>query len=100
MVNMKPMYIDNIAVTGIEVRLPKTTLLAITTDVGYIMCGALDVQLLNDKLAERNIVAGRAMGVRTLDDLMNAPLQMVTKEAELRGIYKGMIGREALLKML
>lgn len=99
MMNMKPIHIDGQTVTGIEVRLPKTTLLAITTDVGYIMCGALDVQLLNDKLAERKIVAGRAMGVRTLDDLLNAPLQMVTKEAEQRGIHKGMIGRDALLKM-
>lgn len=100
MMKLVPIHIDNRVVTGVEVRLPKTTLLAITTDLGYIMCGALDVQLLNDKLSERRIIAGRALGVRTLDELLNAPLQMVTKEAEQRGIYEGMIGREALLKMI
>lgn len=64
------------------------------------MCGALDVQLLNDKLADRKILAGRAVGVRTIDDLLKAPLESVTLEAEACGITAGMIGEDALLKMI
>ena len=46
------------------------------------MCGALDVGLLNEKLKDRKIIAGRAVGVRTIEQLLNAPLESVTWEAE------------------
>lgn len=100
MVNMEPISINGHLLTGIEVKLPKTTLLTINTSRGYIMCGALDVSLLNEKLSERKIIAGRAVGVRTLEELLNAPLESVTLEAEKLGIHPGMPGHEALLKML
>ncbi|OYD06171.1 YunC family protein [Paludifilum halophilum] len=100
MVRLKPMEVDGHTVLGVEVALPDTNLLAVTTEKGYIMCGALDVGLLNEKLADRRILAGRAVGVRRLEDLLNAPLEMVTLEAENRGIHPGMAGRDALLKML
>lgn len=85
---------------AVTVQLPKTTLLTISNDLGYIMCGALDVGLLNEKLADRKIIAGRAVGVRTIDDLLKAPLESVTYEAEKYGIKKGMSGQEALLNMV
>lgn len=100
MMRMVPMAIEGMTVLGIEVKLPKTTLLAITTEEGYIMCGALDVGLLNEKLKDRCIVAGRAVGVRTLEQLLEAPLESVTVEAENRGIHSGMTGREALARMV
>lgn len=82
------------------VLLPKTTLLVVMNDKGYIMCGALDVALLNDRLRDRQIIAGRAVGVKTIDELLNAPLESITHEAEELGIHIGMIGRDALLKMI
>lgn len=87
-------------VIGTEVKLPKTTLLSISTDKGYIMCGALDVGLLNDKLKDRAIIAARAVGVRTLEELLNAPLESITHAAATQGITVGMKGYEALEKML
>ncbi|MFD0586381.1 YunC family protein [Paenibacillus sp. GCM10027627] len=87
-------------VLGVEVKLPKTTLLSISTDKGYIMCGALDVSLLNDRLRDREIVAGRAVGVRTLEELLEAPLESVTHKAESLGIVAGMKGFEALRRMV
>lgn len=99
-IECKPIWIEGHPFVGIVVQLPKTSLIAISSDVGYIMCGALDVKLLNERLADRQIVAGRATGVRTLDDLLESPLEMVTDEARKRGICEGMKGREALLKML
>lgn len=95
---------QNISIDGrlfhaVTVKLPKTTLLTVSNDTGYIMCGALDVGLLNQVLADRKIVAGRAVGVKTIDQLLAAPLESVTREAEQYGITAGMIGSEALLKM-
>ncbi|WP_214630454.1 YunC family protein [Paenibacillus agaridevorans] len=101
MMRMVPFVLDGgETVLGIEVKLPKTTLLSISTDKGYIMCGALDVTLLNEKLADREIVAGRAVGVRTLEELLNAPLESVTYTAEAMGIVAGMKGSDALRRMM
>ncbi|WP_409290150.1 YunC family protein [Peribacillus sp. SCS-37] len=100
MISLKPIVIDGMTFMGTSVELPKTTLLAISSDKGYIMCGALDIGLLNERLTGRRILAGRAVGVRTLDELLDAVLESVTYEAESAGISKGMPVREALLKMV
>lgn len=100
MVTLEPVQVGDHTLVGVEVKLPKTTLLSISTSRGYIMCGALDVGLLNTRLADRGIIAGRAVGVRTLQQLLEAPLESVTAEAEKLGIVPGMSGGEALLRML
>ncbi|MRX72003.1 DUF1805 domain-containing protein [Bacillus lacus] len=100
MVTMSPISIDGEQFTAITVKLPKTNFMAVTSENGYIMCGALDVALLNEKLKDRKIIAGRAVGVRTIEQLLDAPLESITFEAENRGITAGMKGRDALLKML
>lgn len=100
MVSIEPIELDGHSFTAVTVHLPKTTLLTISNENGYIMCGALDVGLLNSKLASRKIIAGRAVGVKTIDELLKAPLESVTLEAEKLGIEKGMVGEEALLKMI
>jgi uncharacterized protein YunC (DUF1805 family) len=99
MISVEPMFIGGKPFTAVTVELPKTKLMAVYNDVGYIMCGALDVALLNEKLRDRKIIAGRAVGVRTIEQLLDAPLESVTIEAENIGIEKGMTGRCALLKM-
>ncbi|UYO31260.1 YunC family protein [Bacillus halotolerans] len=100
MVNLTPIMIEGQPFTAVTVKLPKTNFMVVSNDHGYIMCGALDVELLNEKLKERGIVAGRAVGVRTIDQLLDAPLESVTYAAEDLGIHAGMSGREALLKMV
>jgi uncharacterized protein YunC (DUF1805 family) len=99
MMRMEPLELEGHTALAIEVKLPKTTLLVVTTDKGYIMCGALDVGLLNAKLKDRNIIAGRATGVRTIEELLAAPLESVTYEAEALGIVPGMTGRDAVIRM-
>lgn len=99
-VSIEQIELDGHFFNAVTVRLPKTTLLTISNEVGYIMCGALDVGLLNSRLKDRKIIAGRAVGVKTIDELLNAPLESVTFEAGKLGIKKGMIGKEALLKMI
>ena len=100
MINLEPINIEGHTFLTISVELPKTNLLVVSNDKGYIMCGALDVALLNEKLKDRKVLAGRAVGVKTIEQLLNAPLESITFEAEERGITKGMIGKEALLKMI
>jgi uncharacterized protein YunC (DUF1805 family) len=100
LIELSPVEINGHTFLAVTVLLPKTTLLTVSSDKGYIMCGALDVGLLNEKLKDRKIVAARAVGVKTIDQLLNAPMESVTLEAEALGITKGMIGREALLKMI
>ncbi|WP_110113779.1 DUF1805 domain-containing protein [Bacillus sp. CGMCC 1.16541] len=100
MVTVIPIVIEGHPFTAVTVVLPKTTLLTVSSDKGYIMCGALDVGLLNEKLKDRQIIAGRSVGVRTIEQLIDAPLESVTVEAERLGIFAGMRGRDALLKMI
>jgi uncharacterized protein YunC (DUF1805 family) len=100
MIDVSPIEIEGHTFLSISVALPQTNLLVVTSDKGYIMCGALDVALLNEKLKDRKVIAGRAVGVKTIEQLLEAPLESVTYEAEVYGIYKGMIGKEAMLKMI
>ena len=93
MVNVEPIIIDNYTFIAVSVKLPKTNLLAVMSDKGYIMCGALDVGLLNEKLGDRGII-GRAVGVRTIEQLLEAPLESVTTGAEALGIPAGTIGKK------
>lgn len=100
MIEMTPIELNGHTFLGISVRLPKTNLLVVTSDKGYIMCGALDVALLNEKLKDRKVIAGRAVGVKTIEQLIEAPLESVTIEAENLGITAGMSGKEALKRMV
>lgn len=100
MIDLSPIDINGHTFLSVSVALPKTNLLVVTSDKGYIMCGALDVSLLNDKLKDRKVIAGRAVGVKTIEQLLEAPLESVTYEAEAMGIHKGMTGKEAMLKMI
>lgn len=100
MVQLTPIPMGDRQVIGITVDLPKTRLVIAATPAGYIMCGALDVALLDRLLGHRGIVAGRSLGVRTLEDLLDRPLESVTKAAHALGLRVGMAGRDALSLLL
>ncbi|MFC4404852.1 YunC family protein [Gracilibacillus xinjiangensis] len=97
MMEVNPLKIEDHTFVAITVKLPYTTLLVITNDVGYVMCGALDVDLLNEKLSDRPVVAGRAIGVRTIDDLLGAKLEKITDTARDYGWKEDMEVKKALL---
>lgn len=85
---------------GVEVDLPRTRLVVAAGSEGYLMCGALDVALLDERLGQRAIVAARAVGVRTLEELLEAPVESATQAAKERGVRVGQRGIEALELML
>jgi len=100
MITVNPVEIEDKTFTAVRVALPKTNLLVVTNETGYIMCAALDVGILDTALKDREVVAGRARGVRTIDDLIAAPLELVTEASrEKYGWEAGMTGKEALLKL-
>ncbi|PWU68160.1 YunC family protein [Gracilibacillus dipsosauri] len=99
MIDVKPIRIEDYLFVGITVQLPHTTLLVIANDIGYVMCGALDVDLLNEKLQDRPIIAGRAVGVKTLDDLLHARLDKITVKSEEYKWKVGMLVKDALLQI-
>lgn len=99
MVHVQPLWIDDDMFLATEVHIPKTNLLVIQSETGYVMCGALDVQLLRDKLRSRNILAARAVGVKTLQELLDGEVESCTQAAESIGITAGMPIREALHRM-
>ncbi|MCL6453598.1 MAG: DUF1805 domain-containing protein [Alicyclobacillus sp.] len=100
MIRVEPLHLDGDTVISIECQLPKTTLLILQTQTGYIMCGALDISLLREKLQHRGIIAARAVGVRTMDELWNGRIESCTQAAEAIGIGAGMPVQEALRRIL
>ncbi|WAH35728.1 YunC family protein [Alicyclobacillus dauci] len=99
MVKIEPIWIDGYAFTTTHVALPKTNLLMVSNSVGYVMCGALDVGLLRDKLASRGIIAARATGVKTMEELIQGNVESCTQEAEAIGITVGMSMTDALKRI-
>ncbi|HLQ70721.1 MAG TPA: DUF1805 domain-containing protein [Bacillota bacterium] len=100
MITINPVDLDGIIFTAIRVELPKTNLLIVSNEIGYIMCAALDVAIFDEKLSEREVIAGRAMGVRSIDQLLDAPLESVTAASTNQfGWYAGMTGKDALLRI-
>ncbi len=102
MLNVNKINIEGYEFLTYEVALPKTTLFIVSYEkVGYIMCAALDIDFFNhsEKLIARKIIAGRAEGVRSIDQLLNAPLAKVTIACEELGIKPGTIGKDALVLM-
>ncbi|MUK89998.1 DUF1805 domain-containing protein [Ornithinibacillus sp. L9] len=101
MITVNPLEIEGKYFTATQVELPKTNLLIISNEIGYIMCAALDVDFFNEneKLRAREVIAGRAEGVRTIEELLNAPLAKVTDASKKYGWEVGMTGKDALLKL-
>lgn len=97
---MVPLSVDGHPVVGITVELPRTRLVIATVPAGYLMCGALDIDLLDRLLGHRHVVAGRSLGVRSLEDLLEKPLESVTAAAGALGLRAGMSGADALRLLL
>lgn len=99
MVRVDAVPVDGHVFTGVTVELPATRLIMLVGSQGYLMCGALDIGLLNDRLAARNIIAARCVGVRTYEDLLDSAVESATNAAVALGVSPGMPGRLALQKM-
>lgn len=80
-----------------EIYLPKTTLLIIATEKGFVMCGALDTAIYSTpKMIERGVLCAKALGVKNIYELYNARVASASFAFYELGIKDGMEIKEAL----
>jgi uncharacterized protein YunC (DUF1805 family) len=88
--------IEGKTVSGLEVALPGAPLVLASARRGFVMCGYLNIETA-DKLG---VAAAMVRGVSTVDDLLAASIQAVSKEAAHLGVLVGQTGRQALGKLI
>lgn len=96
MINVTSVSVNHKAFMGLKVDLPESPpLLLIVGEKGFVMCGFLNVEAA-EKLA---VPAAMVSGVKTFEDVLNAPVKATTTKASSLGIKTGMKGSEALDRM-
>jgi len=82
---------------GVHVRLPGegANLLVVRADLGYVMCGYLNLELA-DEVGDSAVLV---RGVTTLDEVMAAKVVGVTSQSRALGVLPGMPVTEALALM-
>ena len=88
----REIVIDGKKGVGIEIDLPGAPLVLAKGPKGFVMCGYLDLHTA-DKV---NAPAAIVRGVKTVDDLLKAPVVAVTAAGTALGVKPGMTGYEAL----
>lgn len=81
--------------TGYCIDLGKAPLIILQARKGYLMCGYLNMNTAN-KLGD---IAGKVTGVKTYDDMLNAPIIEVSENAKKEGLTEGMNARDFLKKL-
>ncbi|MCQ6962476.1 YunC family protein [Methanolobus chelungpuianus] len=84
--------LNNGTAIGLSYQMQKAPIIVINADKGFVMCGYLDLEAataLDD-------VAVKVKGVRTFEDVLEAPVVGATPSAISLGVKVGMTGREAL----
>jgi len=78
---------------GVEIDLPNAPpLILIRGDEGFIMCGYLNMDVV-DKI---DVVAARVTGVKSVEEMLEKEISEVSKKALEKGIVKGLKVREVL----
>ena len=94
---MEEMIINGSVFKKIKVELPKTTLYIISNDKGFVMCGALNVDIYNSlKLKDRKVLCANVIGVKSFDDLLNGKINQASDAFVELGAFEGMRVKDAL----
>lgn len=86
---------DGLELNALMVELHNTTLLMLEGYGAFFMCGALDPTVYQN----REVICGRAVGVKTLDELYAATIQESSLYAKSLGIVPGMRVHEAFCQI-
>ena len=79
---------------GVKIATNNTAILIIEAPKGFLGCGYFDIEVA-DKF---NDAAAIVTGVKDLKEMLQKPVQRVSKAAENLGVEIGSPGSEALLK--
>lgn len=85
--------VDGIEFECVQVATERTTILLIKAAGGFLGCGYFDVSVANRVGDAAAIVTG----VKTIEEMLSAPIVRLSDRAQEAGVSEGMTGREALL---
>ena len=94
--NFKEITAGRRKAVGIEIPLPKAPLVLVLGKKGFLMCGYLDVAAA-ERLGD---TAAVVKGVKSVEELLKKPVVSLTPKAARLGLRVGMLGRQALSKLL
>ena len=87
---------SNVRLNTVDIDMDNTSLLIIEGYNAFAMCGALNVDVYNsEKMIDRKVICMRAVGVRTIEALLDAKIESCSNYAEQKGIKKDMLVRDA-----
>ena len=95
---MEIQYIDlnGSKLKGVKISTNNTAILIIEAPKGFLGCGYFDIEVAN----KYNDAAAIVTGVKNLKEMLQKPIQKVSKAAQDLGIKVGSLGVEALQKMV
>jgi len=97
MINVTSLKIDDKVAIGSKVELwDSPSLLMITEQTGFVMCGFLNM----DTAEKLDVAAAMVSGVRNFDDVLGAEIKAATSKAQIKGIRAGMKGKETIKLLL
>lgn len=86
---------DGLKLEALEVELKNTTLLLLEGYDMFFMCGALDTAVYKD----REVVCGKAVKVKTIEELYEAQIYDLSNYAKSLGLNTGMKVYEAFIQI-
>jgi uncharacterized protein YunC (DUF1805 family) len=87
---------SKVTLNSLDIDLDNTSLLILEGYNAFAMCGALNVDIYNsEKMVDRKVICMRALGVRTIEALLDAKIESCSNYAEKKGIKKDMLIRDA-----
>jgi uncharacterized protein YunC (DUF1805 family) len=92
---MAALTLDGSTFDAIHIPTEKTNILLVKAAGGFVGCGYFDVAVA-DRVGD---AAAIVTGVKTIDDLLAAPIVRLSERARAAGVVEGMTGREALLRL-
>ena len=90
---MASVTIEGIAFEAVHIPTEKTNVLLIKAAGGFLGCGYFDVNVANRVGDAAAIVTG----VKTVEQMLDAPVVRLSERAAEAGVREGMTGREALI---
>ena len=97
---IKSLCVKNMPATGVTVQWEDGQLVFIVCEKGVVACGAIDVPLMSDhKQGILTAAFGDAeKGIHLVrpEDILSAPMTVLSSKAKAVGIKEGMTGQEVL----
>lgn len=86
---------DGMKLEYVEICLYNTTLLLISGYNAFFMCGALDTKVYKN----REVVCGKALGVKSIEQLYDSSIVELSEYALEKGLKVGMTVNEAFKEL-